>query len=187
MKFTLAWLKQHLDTQAPVSAIAETLTRIGLEVEGVFDPAAALAPFRVAQVISCEKHPNADKLKVCAVDTGAERLQVVCGAGNARQGLKGVFASVGSHIPGLGLTLAKAKIRGVESNGMLLSERELQLSEEHSGIIELAPDAEIGSPAAAALGLDDPVVHVAVTPNRPDGLGVRGIARDLAAAGLGRL
>jgi phenylalanyl-tRNA synthetase beta chain len=187
MKFTLAWLKQHLDTQAPVSQIAETLTRIGLEVEGVFDPAAALAPFRVAQVISCEKHPNADKLKICAVDTGAERLQVVCGAGNARQGLKGVFASVGSHIPGLGLALAKAKIRGVESNGMLLSERELQLSEEHSGIIELAPDAEIGSPAAAALGLDDPVFDVAVTPNRPDCLGVRGIARDLAAAGLGRL
>ncbi len=187
MKFTLSWLKEHLEMEASVAEIADTLTRIGLEVEEVFDPAAALSTFRVAQVVNCEKHPNADKLQVCEVDTGTERLQVVCGAPNARAGLKGVFAPVGSHIPGLDLTLTKAKIRGVESNGMLLSERELELSQEHAGIIELAPDAEIGSPAAAALGLDDAVIEVAVTPNRPDCLGVRGIARDLAAAGLGML
>jgi phenylalanyl-tRNA synthetase beta chain len=187
MKFTLGWLKEHLDTEASVAEIAETLTRIGLEVEGIFDPAATLAPFTVAQVIRCEKHPNADKLQVCEVDTGTERLQVVCGAPNARAGLKGVFAPIGSHIQGLGLTLTKAKIRGVESNGMLLSERELQLSDKHGGIIELAPDAEIGGPASVALGLDDAVIDVAITPNRADCLGVRGIARDLAAAGLGTL
>jgi phenylalanyl-tRNA synthetase beta chain len=187
MKFTLAWLKEHLDTEASVAEIAETLTRIGLEVEGIFDPAASLAPFRVAQVIKCEKHPNADKLQVCEVDTGTERLQVVCGAPNARAGLKGVFAPVGSWLPGSSSPLTKAKIRGVESSGMLLSERELELSDEHSGIIELAADAEIGSSAAIALGLDDAVIDVAITPNRPDCLGVRGIARDLAAAGLGTL
>ena len=124
---------------------------------------------------------------MCEVDTGTERLQVVCGAPNARAGLKGVFAPVGAYVPGIDLTLTKAKIRGVESNGMLLSERELELSDEHTGIIELDPDAKIGSPAAAALGLDDAVIEVAITPNRPDCLGVRGIARDLAAAGLGKL
>jgi phenylalanyl-tRNA synthetase beta chain len=187
MKFTLAWLKEHLDTKASVETIAATLTRIGLEVEEVFDPATAFAPFRVAEVLRCEKHPNADKLQVCEVDTGTERLQVVCGAPNARTGLKGVFAPVGSYVPGGDLTLTKAKIRGVESNGMLLSERELQLSDEHSGIIELDAGAKIGSPAASALGLDDAVIEVAITPNRPDCLGVRGIARDLAAAGLGKL
>jgi phenylalanyl-tRNA synthetase beta chain len=187
VKFTLAWLKDHLDTRASVAEIAEMLTRIGLEVEEAFDPATTLAPFRVAQVLTCEKHPNADKLQVCEVDTGRERLQVVCGAPNARPGLKAVFAPVGSTIPGSGLTLTKAKIRGVESNGMLLSERELELSDEHSGIIELPAAAKIGSPAAKALGLDDAVIEVAVTPNRPDCLGVRGIARDLAAAGLGTL
>src|SRR6476620_3195382 len=187
MKFTLSWLKDHLDTRASVAEIADTLTRSGLEVEEVVDPATALAPFRVAKVVKCEKHPNADKLSVCEVDTGVERLQVVCGAPNAREGLKGVFATVGSYVPGSDLTLTKAKIRGVESNGMLLSERELQLSDEHSGIIELDAGAKIGSPAAAALGLDDAVIEVAITPNRPDCLGVRGIARDLAAAGLGKL
>ena len=187
MKFTLAWLKEHLDTKASVETIAATLTRIGLEVEEVFDPATALAPFRVAEVLRCEKHPNADKLQICEVNTGTERLQVVCGAPNARTGLKGVFAPVGSYVPGSDLTLTKAKIRGVESNGMLLSERELQLSDEHSGIIELDAGAKIGSPAASALGLDDAVIEVAITPNRPDCLGVRGIARDLAAAGLGKL
>ena len=138
-------------------------------------------------MVKCEKHPNADKLQVCEVDTGNERLQVVCGAPNARAGMKGVFAPVGSYVPGIDLTLTKAKIRGVESNGMLLSERELQLSDEHTGIIELDAGAKIGSPAAAALGLDDAVIDVAITPNRPDCLGVRGIARDLAAAGLGKL
>jgi phenylalanyl-tRNA synthetase beta chain len=187
MKFTFAWLKQHLDTKASVGQIADTLTRIGLEVEKLFDPATALKPFRVAEVVTCEKHPNADKLSVCDVDTGAERLQVVCGAPNARAGLKGVFAPVGSYVPGSDLTLTKAKIRGVESFGMLLSERELELSDEHTGIIELDPKAKVGSPAAAALGLDDAVIEVAITPNRPDCLGVRGIARDLAAAGLGKL
>ena len=187
MKFTLGWLKEHLDTRASVDEIADTLTRIGLEVEEMFDPATALGAFRVAEVLKCEKHPNADKLQVCEVDTGTERLQVVCGAPNARAGLKGVFAPVGSYVPGSDLTLTKAKIRGVESNGMLLSERELELSDEHAGIIELDPEAKVGSPAAAALGLDDAMIHVAITPNRPDCLGVRGIARDLAAAGLGKL
>ena len=187
MKFTLSWLKEHLDTKASVAEIADTLTRIGLEVEEVFDPSTALAPFKVAKVLKAEKHPNADKLQVCEVDTGTERLQVVCGAPNAREGLKGVFAPVGSYVPGIDLTLTKAKIRGVESNGMLLSERELELSDEHTGIIELSADAKIGSPAAKALGLDDAVIEIAITPNRPDCLGVRGVARDLAAAGLGKL
>ena len=187
MKFTLSWLKDHLDTRASVAEIADTLTRIGLEVEEVFDPASAFRDFRVAQVVKCEKHPNADKLSVCEVDTGTERLQVVCGAPNARQGLKGIFAPVGSYVPGSKLILTKAKIRGVESNGMLLSERELELSDEHTGIIELAADARVGSPAAKALGLDDAVFEIAITPNRPDCLGVRGVARDLGAAGLGKL
>jgi phenylalanyl-tRNA synthetase beta chain len=187
MKFTLSWLREHLDTKAKVSEIADTLTRIGLEVEHVFDPSLALAPFRVAEVVKCEKHPNADKLSVCEVDTGKERLQVVCGAPNARPGMKGVFAPVGAYVPGIDLTLTKAKIRGVESSGMLLSERELELSDEHTGIIELDPKAKVGSSAAAALGLDDAVIEVAITPNRPDCLGVRGIARDLAATGLGKL
>jgi len=187
MKFTLSWLKEHLDTKASVEKIADTLTRIGLEVESVFDPAVALAPFIVGKIVKCEKHPNADKLSVCEVDTGSEHLQVVCGAPNARVGLKGVFAPVGTIIPGSGFTLTKAQIRGVESNGMLLSERELELSDEHTGIIELDPNAKVGSPAAAALGLDDAVFDVAITPNRPDCLGVRGLARDLVAAGLGKL
>jgi phenylalanyl-tRNA synthetase beta chain len=187
MKFTYVWLKEHLDTKAGVEKIADTLTRVGLEVEKLFDPRTALAPFRVAEVMTCEKHPNADKLSVCEVDTGAERLQVVCGAPNARAGMKGVFASVGSYVPGIDLTLTKATIRGVESNGMLLSERELEISDEHTGIVELPPDAKVGSSAAAALGLNDAVIEVAITPNRPDCLGVRGIARDLAAAGLGKL
>jgi len=187
MKFTLSWLKEHLDTKAKADEIADTLTRIGLEVEELFDPAVKLAPFRVAEVVKCEKHPNADKLSVCEVDTGKERLQVVCGAPNARAGMKGVFAPVGSYIPGIDLTLTKAKIRGVESSGMLLSERELELSDEHTGIIEIDPKAKVGSPAAAALKLDDAVIEVAITPNRPDCLGVRGIARDLAAASLGKL
>ena len=187
MKFTYTWLKEHLDTKAGVEKIADTLTRIGLEVEKVFDPKTSLAPFRVAEVVKCEKHPNADKLSICEVDTGSERFQVVCGAPNARAGMKGVFAPVGSYVPGIDLTLTKAKIRGVESNGMLLSERELEISDEHFGIIELAADAKVGSTASAALGLDDAVIEVAITPNRPDCLSVRGIARDLAAAGLGKL
>ena len=187
MKFTLAWLKEHLDTKASVDEIADRLTRIGLEVEELFDPSTKLAPFKVAKVLKAEKHPNADKLQVLEVDTGTERLQVVCGASNAREGMKGVFASVGAYVPGIDFTLTKAKIRGVESSGMMLSERELELSDEHSGIIELPADTKIGVPAAKALGLDDALIEVAVTPNRPDCLGVRGIARDLAASGLGKL
>ena len=187
MKFTLSWLKEHLDTKASLDEIAETLTRIGLEVESIDDPAARLASFTVAEILTCERHPDADKLSVCEVDTGEERLQVVCGAPNARAGLKGVFAPVGSYVPGIDLTLTKAKIRGVESSGMLLSERELELSDEHHGIIELAGKAKLGSPAAKALGLDDPIIEIAITPNRADCTGVRGIARDLAAAGLGKL
>ncbi len=187
MKFTLAWLKEHLDTDASVDEIAETLTRIGLEVEEVFDPATALKDFRVAEVVKAEKHPDADKLQVLEVDTGKERLQVVCGAPNARAGMKGVFAAVGTYVPGLDVTLTKAKIRGVESNGMMVSERELELSDEHAGIIELPAKTKVGSAAAKALGLDDAVFDIAITPNRPDCLGVRGVARDLAAAGLGQL
>jgi phenylalanyl-tRNA synthetase beta chain len=187
MKFTLAWLKEHLDTDATVDEIAETLTRIGLEVEEVFDPASALKAYRVAEVVKADKHPDADKLQVLEVDTGKERVQVVCGAPNARAGMKGVFAPVGTYVPGLDFTLTKAKIRGVESSGMMVSEKELELSDEHTGIIELPAKARVGSPAAKALGLDDAVFDIAITPNRPDCLGVRGVARDLAAAGLGKL
>ena len=138
-------------------------------------------------MVEAEKHPNADKLQVCEVDTGSERLQVVCGAPNARAGLNGVFAPVGSYVPGIELTLDQGQIRGVEFERHDVSERELELSDEHNGIIELAADAKVGSPAAKALGLDDPVIEIAITPNRPDCLGVRGVARDLAAAGLGKL
>jgi phenylalanyl-tRNA synthetase beta chain len=187
MKFTLSWLKEHVDTDASIDEIAETLTRIGLEVEDLFDPVTSLKAFRVAEVVKCEQHPNADKLQVCELETGKGRLQVVCGAPNVRAGMKGVFAPVGAYVPGSNLTLTKAKIRGVESNGMLLSERELELSDEHSRIIELDPKAKVGSPAAKALRLDDAVFEIAITPNRPDCLGVRGIARDLAAASLGKL
>jgi phenylalanyl-tRNA synthetase beta chain len=187
MKFTLSWLKDHLDTDATVEKIADTLTHIGLEVESVQDKARDLAAFTVAYVVSAEKHPNADKLRVCIVDTGTEKLQVVCGAPNARTGMKGVFARSGTVIPATGLELKKSSIRGVESNGMLCSEREMGLSEEHDGIIDLPADAPVGKPFAEVLGLNDPVIEIKLTPNRPDCTGVRGIARDLAAAGLGRL
>ncbi len=187
MKFTLAWLKRHLDTRAPLEEIARTLTRIGLEVEAVEDPRALLAPFRIARVVSAEPHPNADRLKVCMVDTGEDVVQVVCGAPNARTGMMGVFAPPGTHVPGTGVDLKPAKIRGVESRGMLCSERELMISDDHEGIIELPADAPLGASFMTYAGLDDPVIDIAVTPNRPDALGVRGIARDLAAAGLGRL
>ncbi len=187
MKFTLSWLKEHLQTDAPIDALAARLTMLGLEVEEVTDPAKAFAPFVVGHVVSCEKHPQADRLSVCVVDTGAERLQVVCGAPNARAGMKGVFAPAGATIPGTGLHLKQTKIRGVESNGMLCSEREMGLSDEHEGIIELADDAEIGAPYAQIMGLDDPLIEIAITPNRQDCLGVHGVARDLAAAGMGAL
>jgi len=186
MKFTLSWLKMYLDTDASLEAIVDKLTLIGLEVEAVEDKAKALASFTVAKVISAEKHPNADKLRVCMVDTGgAAPVQVVCGAPNARAGMKGVFAPPGSYIPGKDITLGVGTIRGVESRGMLLSEAELQLSDDHAGIIELSDDAPVGKSYAELRGLNDPVLDVAVTPNRADALGVHGIARDLAATMIG--
>ncbi|WP_294171286.1 phenylalanine--tRNA ligase subunit beta [uncultured Sphingomonas sp.] len=192
MKFTLAWLKDHLQTDASPQEIAEKLTAIGLEVESVSNPAESLAPFRVAEVLTAEKHPRADKLQVLSVNAGAEfndggPLQVVCGAPNARAGMKGVFGPPGAYVPGSAMTLKVAAIRGVESNGMMCSVRELQLGEEHDGIIELPAEAPVGQSFAAYAGLDDPLFDIAVTPNRPDCLGVRGIARDLAAAGVGTL
>jgi phenylalanyl-tRNA synthetase beta chain len=188
MKFTLAWLKEHLDTIATVDGIAEKLTMIGLEVERIENPAKDFAPFRIARVVSAEKHPNADRLRVCMVDPGdGAPVQVVCGAPNARTGMIGVFAPAGTHIPGTGIDLQKGVIRGVESNGMLLSERELGISDAHEGIVDLPAGAPVGAPYAEWAGLGDPVIDVAVTPNRPDALGVAGIARDLAAAGEGKL
>jgi len=187
MKFTLDWLKTHLETDAPLADIAETLTALGLEVESVSDPAADLAAFVVAHVVSAEPHPDADKLRVCVVDTGTETVQVVCGAPNARAGMKGVFAAPGMTVPGTGLKLKKAKIRGVESAGMLCSAREMGLGDDHAGIIELPGDAPVGAPFAPSLGLDDPLIEIAITPDRPDCLGVRGIARDLASAPSSRI
>ncbi|PSC04849.1 phenylalanine--tRNA ligase subunit beta [Alsobacter soli] len=186
MKLTLSWLKEHLDTSATVEQVAETLTRVGLEVEGVEDQAKVLAPYTIAYVISAEQHPNADRLRVCMVDTGSgEPVQVVCGAPNARTGMKSVFSPPGTYIPGKGITLGVGTIRGVESRGMLCSAMELGLGEDHDGIIDLPADAPVGVPYAQWAHLDDPVIDFAVTPNRPDALGVHGVARDLAAAGLG--
>lgn len=187
MKFTLSWLKEYLDTNASLEEISRKLTSIGLEVEGIEDPAATLKGFVVGHVLSAEKHPDADKLQCLIVDTGSEKLKVVCGAPNARAGMKGVFAPAGSYIPGIDVTLKKTNIRGQESNGMMCSERELQLSDEHKGIIDLADSFKTGSPAVDALGLNDPVIEINLTPNRGDCAGVYGIARDLAAAGLGKL
>ena len=186
MKFTLSWLKMHLDTDASLEAVAEKLTMIGLEVEKIEDRAKLLAPFTVARVLSAEKHPNADKLKVCMVETGeGAPVQVVCGAPNARAGMMAVFARPGAHIPGSGMELKVAAVRGVESRGMLVSGREMGISEDHQGIIELPADAPLGKPFAALMGLDDPVLDVAIPTSRPDCHGIDGIARDLAAAGLG--
>jgi phenylalanyl-tRNA synthetase beta chain len=187
MKFTLSWLADHLDTTASLDVICDTLTAIGLEVEGVEDPAAALGDFIVGHVLSADPHPDADRLRVCKVDTGAETLQIVCGAPNARAGIKVVLARPGVTIPDSGTVLKTGVIRGVESCGMMCSARELKLSDEHAGIIELPADAVVGAPAAAALGLNDPVIEINLTPNRGDCAGVRGIARDLAAAGIGTL
>ncbi len=187
MKFTLSWLKDYLETDASLNEIVDALNAIGLEVEEVVDPAEKLAAFSVARIIACEQHPNADRLKVCRVQTAQGEVQVVCGAPNAREGLVGIFAPPGSHIPGTGLDLKVAKVRGVESAGMMCSERELEISEDHEGIIELPEDTPVGEPAAKALGFDDPVIEIAITPNRGDALGVYGIARDLAARGLGHL
>jgi phenylalanyl-tRNA synthetase beta chain len=187
MKFTLAWLKSHLDTNASLDEIAAKLTAIGLEVEGIEDRAAIFAPFIVAEVKKAEQHPNADKLRVCEVFTGTATIQVVCGAPNARAGMKGIFAPSGSTIPGTQQLLKETTIRGVASNGMLCSEREMGLTDEHTGIIDLPLDTPVGTPMAKVFGLDDPVIEIKLTPNRGDCLGVRGIARDLAAAGLGTL
>ncbi len=187
MKFTLSWLKEHLETEAPLEEILDTLTMIGLEVEEV-DDRAALKPFTIAKVIEARQHPNADRLRVCIVDTGTgEPVQVVCGAPNARTGMTGVFAPPGTHIPGTGVDLKPGMLRGEASNGMLCSERELEMSDEHDGIIDLPDEAPLGEPFAAWAGLDDPVIEIGVTPNRSDCLGVYGIARDLAAAGIGTL
>src|SRR5271165_2668869 len=186
MKFTLAWLKEHLDTVAPLEQLVDKLTMIGLEVEAVEDKAKALAPFVIAYVVSAEQHPNADRLRVCMVDTGAGApVQVVCGAPNARTGMKGVFSPPGTFVPGKAMTLTVGKIRGVESHGMLCSGAELQVSEDHTGIIELPDDAPVGVPYAEWAQLDDPVIEIGLTPNRPDCTGVSGIARDLAAADMG--
>ena len=187
MKFSLSWLEQHLDTDADAQTIADTLTAIGLEVEGVGNPADALAPFRVAKVLTAEKHPRADKLQVLTVDAGEGPVQVVCGAPNARAGMLGVFGPPGAYVPGSDLTLKVAAIRGVESRGMMCSVRELQIGDEHDGIIELPADAPVGTAFADYAALNDPVFDVNVTPNRQDCMGVRGIARDLAAAGVGTL
>lgn len=188
MKFTLSWLKTHLLTDAELPTILKTLNAIGLEVEGVENPADKLGAFRIARVLTAERHPQADKLQVLTVDHGdGAPLQVVCGAPNARAGLVGVFGVEGAVVPVNGMVLKKTAIRGVESNGMMCSYRELELGEDHDGIIELADDAPVGQVYAQWAGLDDPVIDVSVTPNRQDCMGVRGIARDLAAAGLGTL
>jgi phenylalanyl-tRNA synthetase beta chain len=187
MKFTLSWLKEHLDTTTSLEEIRERLTMLGLEVEGITNAAETLKGFVVGYVVEAVQHPNADRLRVCRVDTGAGLVQVVCGAPNARTGMKGIFAPTGSYIPGTDLLLKASKIRGEDSNGMLCSSRELQLGDDHSGIIDLPADTRTGAPAAEALGLDDPVIEIKVTPNRGDCLGVHGIARDLAASGLGTL
>jgi phenylalanyl-tRNA synthetase beta chain len=187
MKFSLSWLKTWLETTASLDDILSTLNAIGLEVEGVENRAAALAPFVIAEVIEALPHPNADRLRACRVSAGDAEISVVCGAPNARTGMKAVFAPPGAFIPGSGITLKVGEIRGVKSEGMLVSARELGLGEEHDGIIELPADAPVGEVYAAWAGLDDPVIEIAVTPNRGDALSVRGVARDLAAAGLGVL
>ena len=187
MKLTLSWLKDHLETDAPLDQIVERLTSIGLEVESV-DDKSSLKPFVIAKVLTAVQHPDADRLRVLTVDTGdGKPLQVVCGAPNARAGLIGAFAAPGTYVPGIDVTLGVGKIRGVESHGMMCSERELQLSDAHDGIIDLPADAPVGTSFASYAKLDDPVVDINLTPNHPDATGVHGIARDLAASGLGRL
>ncbi|AJC77546.1 phenylalanyl-tRNA synthetase subunit beta [Rhizobium etli bv. phaseoli str. IE4803] len=187
MKFTLSWLKEHLETDATLDEICTRLTEIGLEVEDV-DDKAAFKPFVIARVVSAEKHPQADRLKVLMVDTGSgSPVQVVCGAPNARAGLIGAFAAPGTYVPGIDVTLAVGNIRGVESRGMMCSEKELQISDNHDGIIDLPDDAPVGKSYAAYAHLDDPVIEINLTPNRPDCTSIHGIARDLAASGLGTL
>jgi len=187
MKFTLGWLKDHLETDTPINEITDQLTSLGLELEELHDLAAGYETFVVGEVISCGPHPDADRLQVCIVYTGNEKTQVVCGAPNARAGMKSVFAPSGTHIPGTGLDLKETKIRGVDSNGMLCSEREMGLSDDHDGIIDLPADAPVGDSYVSYMGLDDPVIEIALTPDRADCAGVRGIARDLSAANIGAL
>ncbi len=191
MKFTLSWLKDHLETEATVGEIHKMLDQIGLEVEAIEDMSEKLGVFTIARVLEAKRHPNADKLQVLQVEieAGKAPVEVVCGAPNARVGLVGVFAPLGAHIPGTGITLEKKPVRGVVSNGMMLSEREMQLSEDHDGIVDLdqALAGSVGRRYVDVLGLSDPVIEIKLTPNRPDCTGVRGVARDLAAAGLGQL
>jgi phenylalanyl-tRNA synthetase beta chain len=186
MKFTLSWLKEHLDSSATVGQVVESMTMAGLEVEHVDDPGAKLAAFSVAKVVEAVQHPNADRLRVCQVDTKDGRKEIVCGAPNARAGLTTIYAPLGAYIPGSGITLEARPVRGVVSNGMLCSAKELEVAEESDGILEIEGDHAVGQNAAVALGLEA-VIDFEVTPNRADWLGVRGIARDLAAAGLGTL
>jgi phenylalanyl-tRNA synthetase beta chain len=186
MKFTLSWLKDHLETEADAHQIAEAMTMAGLEVEDVHDPVAALAPFTVAKIISTARHPDADRLQVCQVDTVDGMKEIVCGAPNARPGLTTIYAPIGAYVPGLGVTLVEKPVRGVVSHGMLCSASELQLADESDGIQELPPEIPVGTPVAGLFGAE-PVIDFEVTPNRPDWLGVAGIARDLAAASVGKL
>ena len=192
MKFTLSWLKAHLDTTASVTDITEALTDLGLEVEEVKNPADTLAPFTIGFVAHAEPHPNADRLRVCKVDTDDGQKQIICGAPNARAGIYVVVAKPGVYVPGIDTTIGVGKIRGVESFGMMASEKEMQLSDEHDGIIELPNTPKIGTSFAEYLAAHDPdkidpMIEIAITPNRSDALGVRGIARDLATRGLGKL
>ncbi len=187
MKFTLSWLKEHLDTEASLDEIVAKLTMIGLEVESIDNPADKFAPFKVVEVLSAVQHPNADRLRVCMVDTGeGNPLQIVCGAPNARGGMKAVLGLPGTYIPGKDVTLKVGKIRDVESQGMLISGAEIQFNDDHDGIIEMPPDTPVGKPFAEVLGLNDPTIEINLTPNRPDCTGVNGIARDLAAADVGK-
>src|SRR6056297_490543 len=191
MKFTLSWLKDHLETEASLAEIAEALTDLGLEVEEISNPAERLSDFTIGKVVSAEKHPDADKLKVCQVETDEGQTQIICGAPNAREGITVVVAKPGVYVPGIDTTIGVGKIRGIESFGMMASEREMELSDEHDGIIEL-PSGEVGARFIDWLAANDPakidpVIEIAITPNRPDALGVRGVARDLVARGLGTL
>lgn len=187
MKFSLSWLKKHLETDATLDEIVAAMVRVGLEVEEVDNPAVKLGAVTVAEITAAEPHPDADKLRVCQVNTKDGPLQIVCGAPNARAGIKVAFAPVGTYVPGIDVTLSKAKIRGVESHGMMCSASELELGDDHDGIIEAPADAAIGTPYVELIGADDPVIDFEVTPNRPDTNGVMGVARDLAAAGIGKL
>ncbi|SVE06900.1 uncharacterized protein METZ01_LOCUS459754, partial [marine metagenome] len=187
MKFTLGWLGEHLETDSNLAEVVDRLTMIGLEVEEVTDLEQELKDFVVGHVTAVNPHPNADRLRLCDVDIGTATYQVVCGAPNARSEIKAVFAPIGTYIPGGNFTLQSRQIRGITGQGMLCSEKELGLGEDHAGIIELHDDVEAGEPFVKAAGLDDPIIEISVTPNRGDCLGVQGIARDLAASGLGRL